>query len=197
MAKSYMPKNLFGGTLQNTNLQFYVRKTDKDLLEIRTAFNLVNSAGLILNRYGQTINKIQLGFRKFDTKAEKGERLTAQIDFFMDIPEFELFCQNILSGNLIARVNRKETPTYYKGSVRNGEVLSRVLRVARSNKGVFLNATEGPGHKSESGAVQPDYNMGEAPSKVSIALNSEELKEFALQGRRALDFYYANCFGRN
>lgn len=62
--------------------------------------------------------------------------------------------------------------------------------MSKSNKGIFITATEGPGKKGSKGAVQPLYKLNEAPERVSIALDADEIKSFALQGIRALDVFY-------
>ena len=157
-------------------IQFYVRKTKKDLVEIVEAFD---------------IGKIKVGFRSYNLNAEPGSRETGRVDFYMNIDEFELLCHNLLSGNIISRLKKEEeVPTLYKGSVREGSVFSRTLAFNKSNRGIFFNATEGPGKKTNTGAIQPLYKLNEAPNRVSISLDTEEVKSFALQGKRACDVYY-------
>ena len=114
-------------------IQFYVRKTKKDLVEIVEAFD---------------IGKIKVGFRSYNLNAEPGSRETGRVDFYMNIDEFELLCHNLLSGNIISRLKKEEeVPTLYKGSVREGSVFSRTLAFNKSNRGIFFNATEGPGKR--------------------------------------------------
>lgn len=169
--------------MENRSLQFHVRKTDKNLIEIVEAFG---------------IDKIKIGFRTFSTAAEKGSRVSNSVDFYLTIPEMDLLCHNLLSGNIVQTINRGDAvPAMYKGSERGNEIFSRILSFTKSNKGLFFTACEGPGKKSATGAVQPLYKMNEAPTKVSIPLSNEEIKMFAIQGKRACDYYYANYFGKN
>ena len=169
--------------MENTSLQFYVRKTDKNLIEIVDAFG---------------IDKIKIGFRTFSTAAEKGSRVQNSVDFYLTIPEMDLLCHNLLSGNIVHTINNGDTvPAMYKGSTRNNEVYSRILSFSKSNRGLFFTACEGPGKQNATGAVQPMYKINDAPNKVSIPLNNEEIKMFAIQGKRACDYYYAHHFGKN
>lgn len=164
------------------NLQFYVRKTDKNLIEIVEAFS---------------IDKVKIGFRNFSLNEEKGSRLSASVDFYMSIPEFDLLCHNLLSGNIIKTINAGGSiPPMYKGNKRGEEIFSRTLSFNKSNKGLFFTACEGPGKMNNTGAVMPLYKMSDAPNKVSIPLNAEEIKSFAIQGKRACDYYYMNYFGK-
>ena len=161
---------------RNSNIQFYVRKTKKDLIEIVEAYD---------------IDKIRIGFRSYGLDAEPGSRVRSGVDFYMPVPEFELLCHNLLSGNILARLKAgREVEPIYKGSPRDGQIFSRAFYFNLSNRGLFFNAAEGPGKKSDTGAVKPLYKLNEAPSKVSISLDSDEIKSFALQGRRACDVYY-------
>lgn len=161
---------------ENKPIQFYVRKTNKDLIEIVEAYS---------------INKIKIGFRNYNSNADKGSKISNSVDFYMSISEFELLCHNLLSGNIISRLNKGESiPVYYKGSTRDGSIYARTLSISKSNKGVFVTATEGPGEKTTTGAVKPLYKMSDAPQKVSISLDTEEIKNFALQGKRACDVFY-------
>lgn len=163
-------------------LQFYVRKTDKNLIEITEAFS---------------IGKIKIGFRNFSLNAEKGSRVSASVDFYLSIQEMDLLCHNLLSGNIVKTLQSGgSVPPFYKGSPRNDKVYSRILSFALSKKGLFFTACEGEGKTNSTGAVQPLYKISDAPVKVSIPLTMEEIKMFAIQGKRACDYYYANYFGK-
>lgn len=167
---------------ERSNLQFYVRKTDKNLIEIVEAFS---------------IDRVKIGFRNFSLNEEKGSRVSASVDFYMSISELDLLCHNLLSGNIVKTINAGGSiPPMYKGSKRDGEVYSRTLSFNKSNKGLFFTACEGPGKMNATGAVMPLYKMQDAPNKVSIPLNNEEIKAFAIQGKRACDYYYNNVFGK-
>ena len=100
--------------------QFYVRKNTKNLIEIVEAYG---------------IGKIRIGFRQYDAAAEKGSRTTGQVDFYMEIREFDLLCHNLLSGNIMARLRKgNKIDPVYKGSARDGKLYSRVLTLTKSNK---------------------------------------------------------------
>lgn len=163
-------------------LQFYVRKTDKNLIEITDAFN---------------IDKVKIGFRTYDNTKEKGSKNTNSVDFYLSIQEMDLLCHNLLSGKIIKTLEAGgNIAPIYKGNNRGEDIFSRTLSFAKSNKGLFFTACEGPGKKTDTGAVLPLYKINEAPNKVSIPLNTEEIKSFAIQGKRACDYYYMNYFGK-
>ena len=165
------------------SLQFFARKTKKDILEISEWF----SEG-----------KIRIGFRKYDESQSAGSKISTSIDFYMTVPEFELLCHNLLSGSISRMVEAgKQVPPYYKGNQRGDQIVSRMLYFGKSRSGLFLNASEGPGKKTETGAVMPTYRVNEAEKRVSIPLTNEEVKSFALQGKRACDHYYMFYFGRD
>lgn len=169
--------------MQTKLTQFYVKKTDKNLIEIVEAFD---------------IDKAKIGFRTYDNSNEKGSKCDNKVDFYMSIPEFDLFCHNLLSGYTVKMIRDGEKfPPIYKGSRRNGRVESRILTLGKSNRGLFFNAFEGPGKENETGAVMPLYKTSDAENKVSIQLNYEEIKMFAIQGKRLCDCYYLSRFGKN
>lgn len=165
--------------MENRNqLQFYVRKTDKNLIEIVSAFE---------------IDKVKIGFRTFNNENEKGSKLLSKVDFYLSIPEFELLCHNLLTGFVLKTDNYEPI---YKGSERDGAIMSRALSFAKARVGLFFTACEGPGRKTSTGAVIPLYK-NDVPTKISIPLKTEEVKMFALQGKRACDYYYNNYFEKN
>lgn len=168
--------------MERNQLQFFVKKTDKNLIEIVGAFD---------------ISKIKIGFRTYDNTNAKGSKLNNKVDFYMDIAEFELLCHNLLSGITVKDIHSgKKFNPIYKGSKRNEEIKSRILLFNKSNNGLFFNAYEGPGKITDTGAVMPTYKTNDAENKASIQLNFEEIKMFALQGKRACDHYYLHYFGK-
>lgn len=167
---------------KNKSLQFYARKTQKDILEIREWFDE---------------GKVCIGFRQYNNNADSGNKVTGSVDFYMQVEELDLLCHNILSGNVYKTLAAgKNIPAYYKGNKRGDTVYARTLTFSKSNRGVFITACEGEGEIIGSGAVKPLYTIKDAPVKVSISLTVEELKAFAIQGRRSCDYYYMHCFGR-
>lgn len=164
-------------------LQFFCRKTKKDLIEITEWFE----AG-----------KVKIGFRKYDNNEQKGSKVNASIDFYLTIQEMDLLCRNLLSGNIITKAAKgMKIDPFYKGSERDNQIYSRVFTFNKSNKGLFFTVHEGPGRKTDTGSFEPLYKLNEAPVKISISLDVEEIKSFAIQGKRACDYYYANYFGRD
>lgn len=55
-----------------------------------------------------SIGKVQINFREYDEKQQKGNRFTKEIDLFMDIDKFLVFANDIISGKVakIAEVER-------------------------------------------------------------------------------------------
>ncbi|MBR5357533.1 MAG: hypothetical protein IK121_11520 [Lachnospiraceae bacterium] len=162
-------------------LQYYVKKNNKNLIEIVDNFNN---------------DKVRIGFRAYDASGETGAKVNASVDFFLDIPSFEVLCHNIITGNFSARIKTNQYEPIYRGSVRDGKIYSRVLSFQQGNN-ILITAHEGLGSKTKTGAVTPQYKLSDTDhTKVTIAFTPDELKAFALAGKRALDSYYLHYFGR-
>lgn len=46
------------------------------------------------------IGKVQINFREYDEKQQKGSRFTKEIDLFMDMDKFLVFANDVMSGKL-------------------------------------------------------------------------------------------------
>lgn len=167
------------------NPEYFKKANDRAMFTLTGAFN---------------IDKVRLLFRTYDNRSEQGSKSTACVTFFLDIPTFELLCHNILSGNLTARLKKDgHVEPIYRGNPnkKTGKIVSRILTFGASEKGTYITVYEGPGKENATKAVQPTYTFKSGyTAKLFTILSNDELKSFALQGKRALDDYYANWFGR-
>lgn len=192
----------FNGSLKKGNLQFYKKQSKTSLLELVEAFD---------------IDKVKIGFRMFDQSREKGDRTTKSVDFYMNPLDFEQLCRDILSGNIpdAIAVSAKNAAANgkYPAPVREYEggskttMKARILQVS-PGKSTFavLTAMEGPGKVNDTtGGITPAYKYNEAEAKINIGLGGatnaktagkNELKQFAIAGLRAVDYYYLHYFGR-
>lgn len=166
------------------SIKFYSKKTQNKILEIVDAFE---------------IDKMRISFMEYDNKKEKGNKITQKVDYYLSFPDFELLCQNLGCGCIAKRLKAGEdVDPIYKGSSRNGQMYARIWRFSKADKGVFFEVAEGPGKKDEhKGIVKPLFKFNEAPNKVSICMSVDEMKMFAIQGKRACDCYYQNFFLKN
>jgi len=127
--------------------QFFVKKTNKNLIEISAdAFD-----------FNQ---KIRVGFRFFKVTAEKGNRTQSSINFYFAMDEFDLLCNDILSGKISRTIianeeNAKKTGKYPKaayeafgGSIKNME--ARIFQITSGSRTPnVIKAFSGPGKISE------------------------------------------------
>ena len=182
------------GRFDNGNLQFWCKKTQKSLIEVTGQFD---------------IDKIGVGFRMFNQQAEKGNRVTSSIDFYFDMAAMEVLCRDILSGNIAKMITASKKATQESGSkypkpvreFKGGSkktMKARILTIsAGSSQPFIITAYDGPAKINETtGGVVPDYKYNEAEQRIMIGLSGDDLKQFAVMGLRAIDFYYDHYFGR-
>ena len=144
------------------------------------------------------IDKVHLQFVSYDTSQPKGDRYTANIHIYIDVPEFLALTQEAATGILHNRMQqykqeRKQEPLYehlggtsakqlakYGRARSDGKSLSRVVKLTVSTKSdYFLTADCGPGEENKTGLIVPQF--GKNPEQhVSVILSWRQLNELLL-----------------
>ena len=97
--------------------------------------------------------------RLFLGEYQRGQGMGANAHHFMDIDDARVVFDDLANG---WSLEYKE----YKGSI-NGQIVSRILTVKRVEQTYWIEATNGPGRKSETGAVMP---AGQPTAQVAVGL---------------------------
>ncbi len=142
-----------------------------------------------------TIDKVVFQFRKYNNQAEKGNKITKQVDYYMNLDDFSYFCYCLYTGG-IKKVIAESGYTCYGGSVRDGKIYSRILKIEGGEDGKFyLKVQQGPGKKTSTGAITPAYVDNKPETEIILRLTCEQLKKIGLTGERAIrirDMWVAN-----
>ncbi len=86
--------------------------------------------------------------RFFTGTYKSGQGMQASVTHYMDADAAFVVFHDILAGNM---GQYRE----YKGSKRNGEVVSRVLNINAREGNVYFEFVSGPGRETETGAIMP------------------------------------------
>ena len=131
------------------------------------------------------IDRVVLQFRRYDQSLSKGNKITQSIDYYLSLEDFAYLCYVFYSGG-INKILQKQSYVNYSGSVKNGKVISRILKIeGGQDDKFFVKAQSGPGKKTATGAISPVF--GDKPdTEIVIKLSSEQIKKFGLAGERAL-----------
>ena len=130
------------------------------------------------------IDKVVMQFRRYDQSLAKGSKITSSVDFYLSLEDFSYLCYVLYSGG-INKLLQKQSYTVYGGSIRNGKVVSRILKIeGGQDDKFFVKAQSGPGKKTQTGAITPAFEKPE--TEIVIRLSSEQLKKLGLSGERAL-----------
>lgn len=181
----------FNGPKTKGSLSFYRKATSKNLIALTEAFD---------------IDKAKIELRLFDQSQNSGNRITASIDFYISPSDLEVLCRDILSGRIAkdAALKKKQAdgkfpePSYRKEGASIQKMTARILTISSGSAQPFLiTAYEGPGKKNDAtGGIVPAYKYNEADTRIMIGMSGDDLKEFAVMGLRACDWYYQHYFGR-
>lgn len=68
------------------------------------------------------IGKVQINFREYDEKQQKGNRFTKEIDLFMDMDKFLVFANDIMSGK-VAKMAEAEKARAKQESEKQGKTV--------------------------------------------------------------------------
>ncbi len=137
--------------------------------------------------------RIRVGFRRYDTAAEKGKRLSGQVDIFLDVCEAVCLSELIRSGalkELREKALNVKTPLFETRIGGKGEGdgvrYRRMSLFAGSKSDYAIGAQEGKGKRNDKGLILPQEK---ADVRIFLPLSGLELKAFADALMRAADLY--------
>ncbi len=114
----------------------------------------------------------QIGkLRIFTGTYESGQGMQASIVHYMDLDAAYVLFHDILARSL------EEPYREFKGSKRNGEIVSRVMSVNRREGNVYFEFASGPGRETKTGAIMPV--KGANATKVLVSLPEFEARKLA------------------
>lgn len=148
------------------------------------------------------IEKLFINFVQYDDGQESGERIQAQVQFYLDIWDAHVLAKDIFSGRMSALAKKsrtkaeKEESKYphavfgrmagvsakklkEKGKPRkDGMSLARQFKITPGNKLPWiLSGESGPGEENEQGLIVPRYKRPE--QIVRVGLDDDQFKKFA------------------
>ena len=136
------------------------------------------------------IEKVTFQFRKYDKNAPKGQKTKSAIDCYLDIEDFAYLSCCLKTGGIRKLLAEGKPYTNYGGSVKDGKVISRQLKIEGGNDGkYYLKAQMGPGKKTATGAITPAYTDGKPEKEIVILLNDEQIKKLGIAGERAVRYF--------
>lgn len=154
------------------------------------------------------IGKVNLNFISYNTALEKGKKQTARINAYVDIDDFLLLANDVLSGKIHTLAEKeKASGSKYpqavwsvmggqsakKANREDGKALSRQIKIIPGLKKPFLlQAEQGVGEENETGLIVPKYTKPE--SKVMIPLTADDLKKLALMVKAHIEAFYGAVY---
>ena len=147
------------------------------------------------------IDKVHLQFVAYDQKRPKGQRYTANIHIYIDVPEFLVLAQEGATGALHARMQqyrqaKKQDPLFeclggtsaeqlkHYGRPRpDGKSLSRVAKLIWADRADYLFvADSGPGEQNAQGLIVPRF--GKNPEQhVAVSLGWRQVNQLLLTAK--------------
>lgn len=155
------------------------------------------------------IQKIKFAFRMYDDKKEKGNRITREINCYMDVDEAVVLADRCISRDLFTMAKAREAvrakgnykyakPAYelYSGTTKNG-VVSRHLAISMKNPAdpiakklpFSIMVEELPGIVTDTGAILPDKRRENEASYIAVGLTASDIVKLGLQLQRAYQIY--------
>ena len=129
----------------------------------------------------------QIGkLRIFTGTYRSGEGMQASIVHYMDLDAAYVLFHDILTRSM------EEPYREYKGSKRDGEIVSRVMSVNRRNGNVYFEFASGPGRETQTGAIMPVKGAG--ATKVLVVLPEFEARKLAARTLPHLSRVLAHTF---
>ncbi len=123
--------------------------------------------------------------RIFTGTYRAGQGMQASIVHYMDLDAAYVLFHDILTASL---TEYRE----FKGSRRDGEIVSRVMSVNWRNGNVYFEFASGPGRETETGAIMPV--KGASTTKVLVALPEFEARKLAARTLPHLSRVLAQSF---
>lgn len=164
-------------------------------------------------------NKVYFNFIEYDITKEKSNRIMKNVVFYLDIEDFLLFANDVLSGRMNALANQekqnqeKKGGKYYKevwnkmGGTSaidlkrqnrervDGKSESRQIKLAQGIKSHWvLSAEMGAGETNETGLIIPRYNNGKPEAIVRVPMTNEDLKKMVLIVKAHLESYLTSLY---
>ena len=147
------------------------------------------------------IEKVHLQFVAYDKKRPKGQRYTANIHIYIDVPEFLVLAQEGATGALHARMQQlkqakkpdslfeclggtsAEQLQHYGRPRPDGMSLSRVAKLIGADRADYLFvADSGPGEQNAQGLIVPRF--GKNPEQhVAVSLSWRQVNQLLLTTR--------------
>lgn len=159
------------------------------------------------------IGKVQMNFIQYNIEKQQGERYEQQISIYMDIDEFLVFVNDVLSGKMqkLADIERAKGKQYCsaiytdmggisaktlesRGKKREDEKsLSRQFKLIPGAKAPFMIQAEcGAGEESDTGLIVPKY--GKPEQVVRIPLQVDDLKRLVLAVKTHIQAYLTSVY---
>lgn len=148
------------------------------------------------------IGKVAMNFIEYNPNSDKGSKQTKKLPVYMNIEDFEVLAQDILSGRIAKQAKEareaqksggykfcKEIFTdmggvsakklAQKGQSRaDNKSLSRQFKITPGDKIPWiLKAEHGPGEENETGLIVP---QGRPEQYVQVGLSDKDFKKFAI-----------------
>lgn len=121
-------------------------------------------------RFLQVEDSLEIGkIRLFAGQYEKGKGMSVNAYHFMDVEDARVVLSDLAWGKPV-------TYEEFKGTV-NGQAISRVLKVKSGEGKTWVELKNGPGKRTETGAVMP---AGEPTSTVSVLLDGHAARRMAM-----------------
>lgn len=121
------------------------------------------------------IDKVKLRAASYESKEN--------IDFYLDFPTFQTLAADAESGRLFTKLASKQYQLF-TGYEREGQVISRQLSISYSEPRVFVTIQEGPGRKTETGAILP-VKGAEISKRISVPIDVATFRQMMI--------YTSNC----
>lgn len=164
----------------------------KSFLDIREAFCFGD----------EVVGKIVFQFRSYDKNKPKGQKITQQIDFYMDMEDASYFAEIFKSGRIQGLCKAAKDKAYREGKNLSfafgytkfgGSAAKKISRQLKIQTGdderLWIRALEGPGTVEDKGTIKPAYKDSDADNKVAMVLDEEQVKKIGLAIERAI-FYF-------
>lgn len=155
---------------------------------------------------GEPAPRMKVRCCNYDKANSNGAKITEEVDAYIPIGEFLVFCHNLLSGVYSRqKTHRQTTPSQskiagaefysnYGGSYGDPIISTKFSLVPGMGDAEFaFLATAGPGQVGPNGSIRPAPCVPGGVQVTSIFINmpNDKLKEFCLIGKTYIEQYVA------
>lgn len=140
--------------------------------------------------------KLRMNFVSYDTNTHKQ---TAFCSFYFSFSEWDVLYHQVIheedefAQHWLDALNSQDQyatilPPMYKGSMGNGQIVSRVFSLVPGQKEglIFVRATQGPGKQSGQGLIQP---AGKPTVNIGVPIKYEDLVALLRAGDKEIQAY--------